>query len=74
MCSIWYSRFLYDTRVVEELAEIEEQDARITYLTDKLAEIRSLYGDVKTNLASIERKRKRVKRREKELAHPNILI
>lgn len=53
----------------EELAEIEDQEARIQYLTDKLAEIRSLYGDVKADLASIERKRKRVKRKDRDALH-----
>lgn len=41
-----------------------DQDERIAYLTSKMAEIRSLYGDVKSNLTSIERKRKRVRQRK----------
>ncbi|XP_067938593.1 AT-rich interactive domain-containing protein 4B-like isoform X2 [Watersipora subatra] len=59
----------YNFRIEEELAEIKDQDERIEYLVNKMAEIRSFYSEVKSNLSSIERKKRRVRQVREPLLH-----
>lgn len=39
---------------------------RIAVLTQKLSELRKTYADVKAELAAVERRRKKIRRRERE--------
>ncbi|XP_069494193.1 AT-rich interactive domain-containing protein 4A [Ambystoma mexicanum] len=43
---------------------------RITFLQDKLQEIRKYYLSLKSEVASIDRRRKRLKKKDREVAHP----
>ncbi|XP_048830478.1 AT-rich interactive domain-containing protein 4A isoform X2 [Brienomyrus brachyistius] len=54
-----------------QLAELDNMTSteRITFLQDKLQEIRKYYMSLKSEVASIDRRRKRLKKKEREVSH-----
>uniref|UniRef100_A0A8C9WTD4 AT-rich interactive domain 4A n=1 Tax=Scleropages formosus TaxID=113540 RepID=A0A8C9WTD4_SCLFO len=54
-----------------QLTELENMTSteRITFLQDKLQEIRKYYMSLKSEVASIDRRRKRLKKKEREVSH-----
>ena len=57
-----HSVFLFLT----EEGKYLEGNARISFLIDKIQEIRKIYMNLKSEVASIDRRRKKLRRREKE--------
>lgn len=47
------------------------QDERIALLQSRMAEMRKIYHQLKQEVANIDRKRKRAKRREREGGRPH---
>ncbi|KAG2457761.1 ARI4A protein, partial [Polypterus senegalus] len=54
-----------------QLTELDNMTSadRITFLQDKLQEIRKYYMSLKSEVASIDRRRKRLKKKEREVSH-----
>ena len=55
--------FIYS---LEELLKNEESSERIRLLTEKIKDIRKVYGELKSELANIDRKKKRRLKRKRE--------
>ena len=52
--------------VSDELLKNEESSERIRLLTEKIKDIRRVYGELKSEVANIDRKRKRRQKRKRE--------
>jgi molecular chaperone GrpE (heat shock protein) len=50
----------------DELLKNEESSERIRLLTEKIKDIRKVYGELKSEVANIDRKRKRKQKRKRE--------
>lgn len=57
---------LFCSSVLKDLGEYLEGEARCNFLIGKMREIKAIYMNLKAEVASIDRRRKRARRKEKE--------